>query len=73
MLKHDESNDTDLPHNIGRPARGALLHAGYTRLEQLTTMSEAEILQLHGVGPKAIGLLRIALAERGLAFADKKK
>lgn len=63
---------SDLPTNIGKPARGALLAAGYTRLEQLTALSERELGKLHGVGPKAIGLLRHALAERGLSFAETK-
>ena len=30
----------------------------------------AELLKLHGMGPRAIGILRQALAERGLSFAD---
>lgn len=52
----------DLPEGIGRPAQRALAAAGYDRLDQLTRVSEAELLKLHGVGPKALGLLRSALA-----------
>ncbi len=59
----------DLPSSIGRPATGALAAAGYTRLDQLVRATEADILKLHGVGPKAVGVLRDALAARGLAFA----
>ena len=58
-----------LPSNLAQPAQRALANAGYTRLDQLTTVSEAEIARLHGIGPKALGQLRQALAERGLAFA----
>ncbi len=54
--------------NIGNPARRALEHAGYTGLEQLPGLSEKELLELHGVGPKAVDILRVALAERGLSF-----
>lgn len=65
----------DLP-KIGSPAQRALLAHGYTRLDQLTGVSEAEIARWHGVGSKALGLLRAALAARGLAFttgqADEK-
>lgn len=61
--------ESDLPTTIGRPARRALALAGYTWLEQLTAASETELLKLHGVGPKAIRLLRAALAERGSSFA----
>ena len=55
---------SDLPRGVGRPARRALAEAGYTRLEQLTEVREAEILKLHGVGPKAVGEIRRALAEK---------
>jgi predicted flap endonuclease-1-like 5' DNA nuclease len=63
--------ESELPRSIGAPARRALAAAGYTRLVQLTSVSEAELLRLHGVGPKAIRLLREALAARGLAFAER--
>jgi hypothetical protein len=59
----------DLP-KIGAPATRALTAAGYTRLSQLTQVSEAELLALHGVGPRAIRILREALAERGLSFRN---
>lgn len=59
----------DLP-KVGAPARRALAGAGYTRLEHLTEVTEAELLALHGVGPKAVRLLRHALDERDLAFRD---
>lgn len=68
--QEDYSPESDLPTNIGRPATRALVGAGYTRLEQLAGVTEAELLRLHGVGPKAIRLLREALAARGLAFAN---
>ncbi|MFF3034101.1 DNA-binding protein [Streptomyces rubiginosohelvolus] len=61
----------DFPHGAGNPARGALREAGYTRLAQLTTVTAAEVLALHGVGPKAIRVLREALAAEGLAFAGE--
>lgn len=57
----------DFP-NIGKPAQRALISAGYTNLKQLTKVTEAELGQLHGMGPKALGLLRDALNEKGLSF-----
>jgi predicted flap endonuclease-1-like 5' DNA nuclease len=60
-------NPDDLPR-IGAPATGALRLAGYTRLDQLAGVPERELAQLHGVGPKALRILREALAERGLAL-----
>jgi predicted flap endonuclease-1-like 5' DNA nuclease len=57
-----------LPPGIGAPAERALTGAGYSRLEQLTHVTEAELGQLHGVGPKALRLLREALASSGRGF-----
>ncbi len=57
----------DLPR-IGAPASRALATVGVTRLEHVAAMREAEVMALHGVGLKAIRLLRTAMAERGLAF-----
>jgi hypothetical protein len=56
------------PRGIGRPATGALLAAGYTDLTQLDGMAEEDLLRMHGVGPKAVAVLREALAERGLSL-----
>ena len=63
----------DLPAKLGAPAERALAGAGIKNLKQLTKFSEAEIKQLHGVGPNALGKLRQALTENGLSFADGKK
>ena len=61
----------DFPQKISAPARRALEGAGYTNLAQLTTVSESALKKLHGMGPKALGQLREALAERGLSFAEQ--
>jgi hypothetical protein len=36
----------------------------------LPKIGEAELRALHGMGPKALGILREARAARGLAFQD---
>jgi hypothetical protein len=64
---------SDLPAKLGAPAERALAGAGIQNLKQLTKFTEAQIIQLHGVGPNAVGKLRQALAEKGLSFAEKKK
>ncbi|MGE7758507.1 DNA-binding protein [Peribacillus sp. NPDC097895] len=66
-----KNNESDLPTELAKPARRALVGAGYVHLDQFTQLSEAEILQLHGMGPKAMEQLRRALAEKGLTFGDK--
>ena len=56
------------PSAIGRPATRALNGAGYDRLAELDGVAEDDLLRLHGVGPKAVAVLREALAERGLSL-----
>lgn len=60
----------ELPAKLAAPARRALIQAGYTQLEQLSKLTEAELLKLHGMGPKAIGQLRETLAAAGKSFAQ---
>ncbi|MEU4616831.1 hypothetical protein [Streptomyces umbrinus] len=50
----------DLPRAIGNPATRALANVGITTLAQVAEMSEAELLAMHGVGPKAVRLLGAA-------------
>ena len=69
--KSKRTQKSDLPAKLSAPAERALASAGIKNLKQLAKFSEAEIKQLHGVGPNAVGKLRQALAEKGLAFADK--
>ena len=63
--------ESDLPTGLAQPALRALHGAGIWRLEQLTALTEAQLKQLHGIGPKAIDLLQQALLAEGLAFADE--
>lgn len=60
------------PSGLAAPARRAISQAGFTNLEQLTEISEAEFKQLHGIGPKALDLLRQALHEKGLTFTQER-
>ncbi|WP_274910617.1 helix-hairpin-helix domain-containing protein [Streptomyces sp. WZ-12] len=52
----------DLPKAIGGPATRALASAGISTLAQIAELTDAELLALHGVGPKAVRILREALA-----------
>jgi predicted flap endonuclease-1-like 5' DNA nuclease len=70
MATEDAAEPTEFPHGIGKVARRELALNGYTRYEQLTNVSAAELLRIHGIGPKAIRILAEELATRGLAFAD---
>ena len=72
QVRSDEP-ESDLPTALAKPARRALAGAGYVRLEQFTKVSEADLLQLHGMGPKALEQIRRALAAKGQSFADASK
>ncbi len=63
MAKKNDVKGGNLPDNLAKPTRRALEGAGYTRLEQLSKVSETEILKLHGMGPKAMEQIRRALRE----------
>jgi hypothetical protein len=51
----------DLPASIGAPATRALAGAGITTLAAVASRSDSQLLALHGVGPKAVRLLREAI------------
>jgi hypothetical protein len=57
-----------LPDGLPSPALRGRTAAGLVELDRLTEVTEADVLRLHGVGPKAVSMLREALAERGLAL-----
>ena len=63
--------DDDFPKGIGNPARQALHAVGWTTLAQVAEHTEAQLKQLHGVGPKALKVLRQALSDKGLSFANE--
>jgi hypothetical protein len=69
----DQSANLAFPPKLSQPAQRALANAGYTQLGQLAAVREAEVGRLHGMGPKALGQLRDALAEHGLSFADGRE
>ncbi len=58
----------DLPKSIGTPATQALVAAGVTSLADAAEHTEAELLELHGTGPKAVRILSEVLAESGKSF-----
>lgn len=56
------------PPGVAAPALRALAAAGFTRLDQLARVREADLLALHGMGPKAVATLRAALRAQGRDF-----
>jgi hypothetical protein len=56
----------DVLPRIGAPATRALNGAGYTALRQLVGVPRAELAMLHGMGPKALGIIEAALEHHNL-------
>lgn len=52
-----------IPGKIGQPAFRALTAAGLMNLEMVAQVRESDLLALHGVGPKAIRILKSAMQE----------
>ena len=64
----------DIPLNkLAKPAQRALANAGIKTVEQLAELSEAEFMQLHGIGKNALQTIKAAMQEHKLSFAQKKK
>jgi len=53
---------------LSAPARRALESAGINHAKTLATYSEQELLQLHGLGPASIPILKMILEDQGLHF-----
>ena len=58
-------NADAFPPGIGGPALRALANAGIRSMGELARRSEAELAALHGMGPKALSILKSALAADG--------
>jgi len=70
-MKHQiVNNKNELPSGIGQPATRALIAAGLTKINDFTKFSEKELSKLHGVGPKAIRMIKDELHRQGLDFAN---
>ena len=54
---------TAWPKGVAKPAIRALNAAGYQELKQLAQVDLSTLLALHGVGPKALAAIEIALKE----------
>ncbi|WP_431976883.1 DNA-binding protein [Micromonospora haikouensis] len=53
---------------VGAPATRALTNAGYATLRDLAGVPRAELARLHGMGPKALGIIQHSLEEHNLSL-----
>lgn len=67
----EPTGPSNLP-NIGRPATQALAGICVRNVEQLVGFTEQEILGLHGVGPRAIRILRPVMDEMDVGFRGER-
>lgn len=56
-------------NKLGKPAQRALANAGITNLEELSKLTEKELMKLHGIGKSSLPVLKEAMATKGLSFA----
>jgi|JI10StandDraft_1071094.scaffolds.fasta_scaffold588771_2 uncharacterized protein YdhG (YjbR/CyaY superfamily) len=61
----------DFPPKIGAPATRALANAGITSAQECAEWTEAQLADLHGMGPKALSILRASLGSAGLSFSEQ--
>ena len=74
-MKSKGTLDEPVPTAIGQPALRALASAGIRSLEDGARVDDKQLAALHGVGPKAIGILRAALNARrpGTAVRPRRR
>lgn len=53
------------PPGVSQPALRTLAAAGYTNLDQLSNARAEDLQALHGMEPKAMGILQAALEAKG--------
>lgn len=61
-------NRAAFPAGLSGPALRALDAVGARSMDDLSRWTEAELLALHGMGPKVVRILRDALAASGRRF-----
>ncbi len=72
-VKQQDEPVTDFTAGLSAPARRALQSNGIKTIKDLSKLTEAEALQLHGIGKTAIPILQKALKEKRLSFKKEKK
>ncbi len=55
---------------LAAPARRALQNNNIYTLDQLTSFSEKQLLNLHGIGKSSLPILKKALFEKGMTFKE---
>lgn len=59
---------SDFPSSMGKVAPRELAVNGIHSLEQTTEYTEKELLAIHGVGPRAVRIIKEVLAKKNLSL-----
>jgi hypothetical protein len=71
VTKRGDTRAAPFPKGVAQPAVRALASVGVTRLEDATRFTEAELAALHGMGPKALGIIKDALHAQGKSLKTR--
>ena len=69
-MNKENTTQNSFPKGVGAPAIRALASIGVTKVEQLVKFTEEQIKVLHGMGPKALEILKAELKSRKLSFLN---
>lgn len=58
---------------LSNPARNALLHHGIDTIQKLSSYTEKEILNIHGIGKASLPVFRKELEKQGLSFKQNEE
>ncbi|MEP6781525.1 MAG: DNA-binding protein [Gemmatimonadaceae bacterium] len=67
--KNSTTAESAFPQGVSQPAIRALNSVGVASVESLARHREIDIADLHGMGPKAMGVLKAALKDKGKSFS----
>ncbi|QAS54415.1 RNA polymerase alpha subunit C-terminal domain-containing protein [Halobacillus litoralis] len=68
ICEDEQKPDQGFLSKLSAPARRALENHDIHSLQDLSTLSEKEVLKFHGMGPASLPILKKALDSEGLTF-----
>lgn len=72
-MSSDLESLTDFPIGMGKVAPRQLIASGIKDIKATINYTEKELLAIHGVGPKAMRILKEELAKNGLELKKSYK